>query len=84
MSDKTYVMYAATYDSLDAAKADLEALKGIQSGGEIRDLTAALVSRNDKGRLHVHETTHAGKVAAGVGIVGGRSSERSSPRPASR
>ncbi len=71
MSDKTYVMYAATYDSLDAAKADLEALKDIQSGGEIRDLTAALVSRNEKGRLHVHETTHAGKVAAGVGIVGG-------------
>ena len=71
MSDKTYVMYAATYESIDVAKADLEALREIQDAGEIRHLTAALVERSDKGRLHVHETTHAGKVAAGVGIVGG-------------
>lgn len=70
-SDKTYVLYAATYDSKDLAKQDLEAIREIQDAGEIRDLTAALVSRNEKGRLHVHETTHAGKVAAGVGVVGG-------------
>jgi uncharacterized membrane protein len=71
VTDKTYVLYAASYASLDDAKADLEALKLIQSAGEIRDLTAALVHRNDKGKLHVHETTHAGKVAAGVGVVAG-------------
>jgi uncharacterized membrane protein len=71
MSDKTYVLYAASYASKDDALADLEALKEIKSSGEIRDLTAAIVSKNEKGKLHVHETTHAGKVAAGVGIVGG-------------
>jgi len=71
MSETTYVMYAATYESIDVAKSDLQALRQIQDGGEIRDLTAALVSKDDKGRLHVHETTHDGKVAAGVGIVGG-------------
>jgi uncharacterized membrane protein len=71
MSDKTYVVYAASYASTEDAKADLEALKAIKSAGEIRDLTAAIVSKNDKGHLHVHETTHAGKVAAGVGIVAG-------------
>lgn len=70
-TDKTYVLYAATYESKDVAKQDLEALREIQDAGEIRHLTAALVSRNEKGRLHVHETTHAGKVAAGVGVVGG-------------
>lgn len=71
MSDKTYVLFAASYASKEDATADLKALKEIKSEGEIRDLTAAIVSKNDKGRLHVHETTHAGKVAAGVGIVAG-------------
>jgi uncharacterized membrane protein len=71
MSDKTYVLYAASYASKEDAKADLEALKEIKSAGEIRDLTAAIVSKNEKGKLHVHETTHAGKVAGGVGVVAG-------------
>lgn len=71
MSDKTYMLYAASYASKDDAKADLEALKAIKRDGEIRDLTAAIVSKDDKGHLHVHETSHAGKVAAGVGIVAG-------------
>jgi uncharacterized membrane protein len=71
MSDKTYVLYAASYASEADAKADLEALKAIKRDGELRDLTAAIVTKNDKGKLHVHETTHAGKVAAGVGVVAG-------------
>lgn len=71
MSDKTYVVYAAGYASKDDALADLEALKEIKSDGDIRDLTAAIVSVDEKGKMHVHETTHAGKVAAGVGIVAG-------------
>ena len=69
MSDKTYVLYAASYASKADATADLEALKDIKSAGEIRDLTAAIVSKDAKGKLHVHETTHAGKVAAGVGVA---------------
>lgn len=71
VSDKTYVMYAASYGSEQDAIDDLKALKEIKSSGEIRDLTAAVVSKNDKGKLHVHETTHAGKVAAGLGVVAG-------------
>lgn len=71
MSDKTYMLYAASYASKEDALADLEALKEIKSSGEIRDLTAAIVSKNDKGKLHVHETSHAGKVAGGVGVVAG-------------
>jgi uncharacterized membrane protein len=71
MSDKTYVLYAASYGSKQDALDDLKALKEIKSAGEIRDLTAAVVSKDAKGKLHVHETTHAGHVAAGVGIVAG-------------
>jgi uncharacterized membrane protein len=71
MSDKIYVVHAATYGSLADAKTDLEALKLIKSAGEIRDLTAAIVTRTDKGRLKVHEVTHSGKVAAKIGLIGG-------------
>ena len=71
MAEKIYVVHAATYSSLADAKLDLEALKLLRSDGELRDLTAAIVSRSDKGRLKVHEVTHAGKVAAKIGIVGG-------------
>ena len=71
MSDKVYVAFGAAYASVDDAKADFAALKEIKREGEIRDLTAAICYKNDKGRIVVHETTHAGKVAAGVGIVAG-------------
>ena len=71
MSDKDYILFASTYDSVDNAKADLDALKEIKRDGEIRDLTAALVTKDEKGRIKVHESTHAGKVAGGVGVVGG-------------
>jgi uncharacterized membrane protein len=71
MSDKTYVLYAASYASKEDAMTDLSALKEIKSSGEIRDLTAAVVSKDAKGKLHVHETTHAGKVAGGLGVVAG-------------
>ena len=71
MSDKTYMLYAASYASKDDAMADLKALKEIKSSGELRDLTAAVVSKDAKGKLHVHETTHAGAVAGGLGVVAG-------------
>lgn len=67
MTDPTYVAYAAAYDSLDEAKADFATLKD----AGLSHITAAIVSKNDKGRIHVHEKTHAGKVAGGVGVVGG-------------
>jgi uncharacterized membrane protein len=68
MSDKQYVAFAAAYASKADAEADLAALK---ESGDLKHITGAVVSRNDKGKLHVHETTHAGKVAAGVGVVAG-------------
>ena len=68
MSDKQYVLFAAAYSSKADAEADLKALK---DSGDLKHVTAAVVSRNEKGKLHVHETTHAGKVAAGVGVVAG-------------
>jgi uncharacterized membrane protein len=69
--DKTYLAYVAAYSSTEDAEADFEALKEIKADGEIRDLTAAIVSKDENGKIHTHKTTHAGKVGAGVGIVGG-------------
>ena len=47
--DKTYLAYAAAYSSTEDAEADFEALKEIRSDGEIRDLTAAIVSKDENG-----------------------------------
>lgn len=71
MADKDYIVFASVYPDIDTALADLAALKEIKRDGEIRDLTAALVIKDDRGRIKVHESTHAGKVAGGVGVVGG-------------
>jgi uncharacterized membrane protein len=62
-----YVAYAATYDDADAAADDFATLRD----AGLRDITAALVTRSDTGRLHIHEKTHAGKVGAVAGIIGG-------------
>ncbi len=67
MADATYVVYAAAYDNVDDAVADFATLK--EAG--LRHITAAVVAKDDKGRIHVHEKTHAGKVAGTVGVIGG-------------
>ncbi|MFN8124888.1 MAG: hypothetical protein U0R64_00030 [Candidatus Nanopelagicales bacterium] len=68
MSDTaSYVAYAAAYDNADDAAADFATLK--EAG--LRHITAALVVKDPNGRVHVHEKTYAGKVAGGVGVIGG-------------
>lgn len=62
-----YVAYAAVYDDAETAKEDFSTLR--EAG--LRDITAALVTKSDSGRLHIHEKTHAGKVAAATGVVCG-------------
>lgn len=70
-SEKTYVAFAGAYSSIEDAEFDFEALMQIKADGAIRDLTAAIVSKDEHGRIHTHKTTHAGKVAGGIGVVGG-------------
>lgn len=71
MSEIEYILFTATYDSLDQAELDFGYLKGLEYGREIRKLNAAMVTKNEKGRIHVHETTTDGKVAAVSGLVAG-------------
>lgn len=67
MSDATYVAYGAAYDNYDDAAADFATLK--QAG--LRHITAALVAKDENGRIHIHEKTFAGKAAGAAGVVGG-------------
>ncbi|MEI6620639.1 MAG: hypothetical protein WCP28_01855 [Actinomycetes bacterium] len=71
MTEPQYILFAATYDSLNDARLDLGAIKGLQYDHEIKKVTAAIVSKDEKGRIHVHETTHAGKIAGASGLVAG-------------
>ncbi|MEI8082913.1 MAG: hypothetical protein WCI74_13835, partial [Actinomycetes bacterium] len=74
MSDKAeavYVLYAATYPNIGDAQIDYDILKTMANSGQDFNITAALVKKDDKGRLHIHETTHDGKVGAGIGAVAG-------------
>jgi hypothetical protein len=63
MPGKTYLLCAAN------AASNRDALKDITSTGEIRDFTGAGFGKNDQAKLHVHETTNVGKVAAIVGVI---------------
>lgn len=62
-----YKAYAAVYDDVDAAEADFDSLR--EAG--LRDITAALVTKSESGRIHIHQKTHAGKVGAVSGAVSG-------------
>lgn len=82
MLDKSFVMLVAAYDSTGRARTDFEMLKAIQTNGNLRRVTAALIRRTHSGRIRVHETTHTGKVATFVGLVGGAMLGAVAPLPA--
>ena len=79
MSDN-FVASAAVYDNANDAKADFATLHD----AGLRDITAALVTKSEQGRLHVHEKTHAGKVGAATGVIGGAILGTIFPLPARR
>ncbi|MFV0408277.1 MAG: hypothetical protein ACK5LJ_00820 [Paracoccus sp. (in: a-proteobacteria)] len=69
MANEEYVVVCRVYDSKDDAQADLAGLRDM--GDQLGKLMAAIVSKDDNGRLHLSETTHAGKVDAAFGAVSG-------------
>jgi arylsulfatase len=64
--DDPVALYIAAYDDPDSAKADYEALKALMKDGVIFLDVAALVARDDDGKLHVKENAH--EVAGGTMI----------------
>ncbi|MGA7936079.1 MAG: DUF1269 domain-containing protein [Kovacikia sp.] len=78
MSDfKMMAVYAAAYDSLDAAEQDYEAVKVLYYGLGLMDtFDAAVVTKNDRGKVkivkkHEQPTRQGGWLGAGLGLATG-------------
>jgi len=69
--DDPVALYIAAYDDPDSAQSDYDALKALVKDGVIFVDVAALVSRDDEGKLYVKENAH--EVAGGtmVGAAAG-------------
>jgi hypothetical protein len=68
--DKAYLAYAAAYSSTEDAQADFKALKRLKAEGEIRDLTAAIVLKDENGKVRTHNTRGLWKGWVFPGLVG--------------
>lgn len=71
MKNEDLVVFAATYPTLDDAKLDMAVLRDLAFVGDLRKLTAVLISRNAKGHIHVHEETQQGSDGASIGLAAG-------------
>src|SRR3712207_6180770 len=78
MSDNQMFLYAGEYDSLEEAKADLEALKELHREKFVGTYDAAILTKNDEGKVEVVDkiekpTQHGGwaglAVGAAIGLI---------------
>jgi uncharacterized membrane protein len=78
MSDNPMFLYAGEYDSVEDAKADLEALKELHSEKFVGTYDAAVLTKNDEGKVKVVDkiekpTQHGGwaglAVGAAIGLI---------------
>lgn len=69
MSDPVYV-YVGTYESEDAAKADLDVVRGLFAQYALRTYDAAVVVRDSDGKVHVrrHDGSAAHPVVDGAAV----------------
>lgn len=73
MSDEPVFVYIAAYDKEDDARFDYEVLKELHAAGVIGTYDAALITKDDEGKVHVHKrekpTQHGAWTGAGVGAL---------------
>jgi uncharacterized membrane protein len=78
MSDDQMFLYAAEYESVDDAKADLEALKELHREDFVGTYDAAVLTKNDRGKVEIVDkiekpTQHGGwaglAVGAAIGLI---------------
>ncbi len=70
-TDKTVVVYVATYGSLDDAKADYQAVKKLYSAGVIGTYDAAVVSKDATGKVTISKTEKPTEYGAWTGLIVG-------------
>ncbi|HEX4692562.1 MAG TPA: DUF1269 domain-containing protein [Solirubrobacteraceae bacterium] len=73
MSDEPVFVYVAAYDEEDDARADYEVLKELHAAGVVGTYDAALITKDDEGKVHVHKrekpTQHGAWTGVGVGAL---------------
>jgi uncharacterized membrane protein len=73
MADEPVFLYLATYDGEEAAREDYNVLKELHATGVVGTYDAAVITKDDDGKVHVdkHEkpTQHGAWTGAGVGAV---------------
>ena len=75
MADRPVFLYAATYDDLNDAEADYEAVFELHDAGAIGTFDSAVIYKDDEGKVHVTKTEkptqHGAWTGAGVGALVG-------------
>ncbi len=72
MENSPHIVLVGSYGELDLAKEDYQTVKQMQSDGYLAHVTGAFVTKDDKGKLSVHEHTFSGEVSAATGaVIGG-------------
>jgi uncharacterized membrane protein len=78
MNDNQLLLYAGEYESVDDAKADLEALKELHREDFVGTYDAAVLTKNDEGKVEIVDkiekpTQHGGwaglAVGAAIGLI---------------
>jgi uncharacterized membrane protein len=74
MSDNPMFLYAGEYDSVDDAKADLEALKELHREEFVGTYDAAVITKNEEGKVKIVDkiekpTQHGGWAGLAVGAA---------------
>jgi uncharacterized membrane protein len=74
VSDNPVFMYAGEYDSVEDARADLEALKELHREDVVGTYDAAVVTKNEEGKVKIVDkiekpTQHGGWAGAAVGAA---------------
>lgn len=75
MSDKPVFLYIATYNTVNDAETDYEAVKVLYKNGVIATYDAAIINKDAQGKVHVSKrekpTQHGGWTGAAIGgLVG--------------
>ena len=75
MSDEPVFVYVAAYDDEADARDDYEVLKELHAAGVVGTYDAALVTKDEEGKVHVHKrekpTQHGAWTGVGVGALVG-------------
>jgi uncharacterized membrane protein len=73
VTEQPVFLYVAAYDDESDARADYDTLLGLHAAGVVGTYDAAVITKDDEGKVHVHKhekpTQHGAWTGIGVGAV---------------